>query len=170
MEELLFSINEKLILVYMSVTILSVVFLRSFNSFLYTCFIITSFEGFMSHIQETLLHTARGNAVPPELPEHPFVWYGTWVVLDLIALIMVRYGHRMIKETVSPLAVVYMFCLLGLMLLQIIGYVDSVMFQKTVFVSWIYAVGINVIALTTVIVMLWQFAVQLRRVRLQWKF
>lgn len=153
----------------MSVTIASLMLLRRFDSFILSCLIITAFEGFMNHIKTDLFGLAKGELAEEMASERAVFWYGGWVVVNLFSILTIRQGHCILKEKVGALAIVYMISILLMILLQIIGYVDSVYFDKTEWVNMIYAISINILRGIVAIMMFTLFFLKLCKMRSKWK-
>lgn len=169
MEELLFQLYNRVTFVHIAVPVLALITGKRFGSFLLTSFIIAAFDGYMNHLSPELLVLARGGAVPPELPHYPIYWYGTWVIIDMMAVISIRYGHKLIQEKLGFLAKAYMLGLLCMIALQIVGYVDSVFFHKTDMITLIYSVGINAINIAIALLMIWQYIILTAKETFRWQ-
>lgn len=162
MEEFIICIDKRIILVYMSVTVAAILYFRKFDSYIFSCLIITLFEGFMQHIKSDLSNLVKVD-LPGLLHEHRTVfWYGGWILINLFSILVIRQGHRMLEIKLSKLAVVYMIAALLMIVLQIVGYVDNVYFDNTTMVNIIYAMGIDIIRVCVAIIMLMQFILIVR--------
>ena len=169
MEEFIIYVDKRIILVYMSVTVAALLFLRQFGSFIFSSLIISLFEGFTHYLRADLLILIKSD-LPAIMHEHrTFFWYGGWVMINLCSILAVRQGHRLLQLKLGRLAIVYMFSSLLLIVLHIVGYVDTVYFEKTEMVNMFYSVGLDVLRVTVALVMLFQLIATIRSERIQWK-
>lgn len=149
-----FIIIEKwIILGYMLITLISFRFVKNFDSFIFSCLIITLFEVFRTYAGNELLDMLKSGLLDV-MPEFERFFHFSWrAIMCLVSIWVIRQGHRMLSIKVGKVAIVYMISALVMIALQIIGYIDSVYFGKTQMVNMFYATGMSFIGLALGVMM-----------------
>lgn len=168
MHELVIALNSKLSFVYLVIPIVAILTARRFDSFVLTSWIIAVFFGYINQTSlEVLLQGAAFEGSNEETYQL-FIHYGTIGLFYMLGVVCVRYGHMLLKERVGSLAVLYMFSLLFMIVMQIVVYVDVAVFGKTELVSFVYELGISITHIVIAIFMIWHLLKSLVRGEFRW--
>ncbi len=151
LEFILFSLDKYLFIAYFLLLITAIRIEKKVSSVLITFTVVAVTNGVMTSLVPMLYQLAANDGIG-----YKFIWYGTFCLIDVLAIYLLYKFHSMLKQSVSGVAEVAGVAFLLLATLQAVFFTEQYLFS-TDYSRAFYQYGIPLIniALLPALVMLW---------------
>ena len=151
LEFILFSLDKYVFIGYFFFLILAVRIEKKASSVLITFTVVALANGVMTSLVPLLYRLAANDGIA-----YKFIWYGTFCLIDMLAIYLLFKFHKLLKQNVSAVAEVAGAAFLSLATVQVLFFVEQYAFTSSL-IRPIYQYGIPLInvALLPLLLLLW---------------
>lgn len=154
MNEYLDLINQNLIYIYSPVILVSIYKHQSVNSFVLTTILAMIFHQLLVSVDSALWPLVIETSESGNVAVARHMWYGTWVLFDLIAITVIYKSHAKLNISTSRYSEALGFAYFCMLSLQVIRHVDSFYIGST-FIFDLYQYGIPSINIGIIAFLAW---------------
>ncbi len=145
---------------YLLLLVAALLYERKLNSVTITIFVI-----YLSIISSILLTPVLYDLAAGKEVYHKFMWYGSWIIIDVFCIWLIYYLHKVQQLRASLLSLVVSMSFIATSLIQAIDFVDRATLQSNFFATG-YQVLMAIFNTCTLPLITYFWLVEIRKRRL----
>lgn len=158
-EVILFDLDKLVFVAYFLLFLISVISERKVSSLVISLMVLSLANGTMTAITPILYKIASQSGL-----FYKFLWYGSFVMFDFIAIFLVYKFHRLLRQSVGNVASLVSLAFLSLGAIQTLRFFDRYILDVEILGGgYLYSIALINVAIVPAIIIIWALELKTKR-------